>query len=219
MLVYLGDGSYPEWDFLRDFCKKSFASNWKHHGLRYMGWWDLWPSVELYWSISLSWGFLRLPVRCYPAAAATTATKYEFSAFLLHLYDHWGATCSLQHSGKSSVCQTSVRYEVGLFGMSLTTLLWAYFCRSNSLRLIWQESSTLLTNVKHFSKSLINLLTRYPTTYRLMRACATLIKVLLIKFPAESSNRQKITVFPELYELYDIVLKFIQESFTLYAEG
>lgn len=52
-----------------------------------------------------------------------------------------------------------------------------------------------------------------------MRACATLIKVLLIKFPAESSNRQKITVFPELYELYDIVLKFIQESFTLYAEG
>ncbi|CDS35832.1 PIK kinase FAT and Armadillo domain containing protein [Echinococcus multilocularis] len=81
------------------------------------------------------------------------------------------------------------------------------------------ESSTLLTNVKHFSKSLISLLSRYPTTYRLMRACATLIKVLLIKFPAESSNRQKITSFPELYELYDIVLKFIQESFTLYAEG
>ncbi|VDK37547.1 unnamed protein product [Taenia asiatica] len=81
------------------------------------------------------------------------------------------------------------------------------------------ESSTLLTNVKHFSKSLINLLTRYPTTYRLMRACATLIKALLVKFPAESSNRQKITVFPELYELYDIVLKFMQESFTLYAEG
>ncbi|VDM35661.1 unnamed protein product [Hydatigera taeniaeformis] len=89
------------------------------------------------------------------------------------------------------------------------------------LRVVYStlESSTLLSNVKHFGKSIISLLSRFSTTYRLMRACGTLMKVLLLKFPAEPSNRQKITVFPELYELYDIILKFIQESFTLYTDG
>ncbi|VDD83203.1 unnamed protein product [Mesocestoides corti] len=89
------------------------------------------------------------------------------------------------------------------------------------LRVVYStlESPTLLANVKCFSKSLTNLFTRYPMNVRLIRACASFVKALLTKFPADLSSRQKITSFPELYELYDVVLKFIQESFTLFGEG
>uniref|UniRef100_A0A0X3PBM4 PIK-related kinase FAT domain-containing protein n=2 Tax=Schistocephalus solidus TaxID=70667 RepID=A0A0X3PBM4_SCHSO len=89
------------------------------------------------------------------------------------------------------------------------------------LRVIYTtlESPTLLSNVKYFSKSVSTLLSTYPLNVRLTRACANLIRALLIKYPADASNRQKITSIPELVELYTVVLKTVHEALTFFGDN
>ncbi|VDP25685.1 unnamed protein product [Schistosoma mattheei] len=81
------------------------------------------------------------------------------------------------------------------------------------------ESPTLLINVKHFSVGLCNVLTRQLTNVRLIRSCAGLIRAMLERYPAEASHRQKVTAYPELYDIYSTVLKAIQDSFTMFSEN
>ncbi|CAH8662345.1 unnamed protein product [Schistosoma margrebowiei] len=81
------------------------------------------------------------------------------------------------------------------------------------------ESPTLLINVKHFSVGLCNVLTRQLTNVRLIRSCAGLLRAMLERYPAEASHRQKVTAYPELYDIYSTVLKAIQDSFTMFSEN
>ncbi|VDK31217.1 unnamed protein product, partial [Dibothriocephalus latus] len=89
------------------------------------------------------------------------------------------------------------------------------------LRVIYTtlESPTLLPNVKYFSKSVSTLLSSYPLNVRLTRACANLIRALLMKYPADASNRQKITSISELVELYTVVLKTVHEALTFFGDN
>ncbi|XP_018655091.1 putative transformation/transcription domain-associated protein [Schistosoma mansoni] len=80
------------------------------------------------------------------------------------------------------------------------------------------ESPTLLINVKHFSVGLCNVLTRQLTNVRLIRSCAGLLRAMLERYPAEASHRQKVTAYPELFDIYSTVLKVIQDSFTMFSE-
>ncbi|VUZ55693.1 unnamed protein product, partial [Hymenolepis diminuta] len=81
------------------------------------------------------------------------------------------------------------------------------------------DSPTLLVNIKHFNRALLSLLSRYPVNFRLVRASSGLIKALLNKYPAEPANRQKITNYPELNDLYEYVIKFIHEAITAYTDS
>ncbi|CAH8662146.1 unnamed protein product [Heterobilharzia americana] len=81
------------------------------------------------------------------------------------------------------------------------------------------ESPTLLLNVKHFSTGLCNVLTRHLTNVRLMRSYAGLLRAMLERYPAEASHRQKITAYPELFDIYSATLKAIQDSFTFFSEN
>lgn len=56
------------------------------------------------------------------------------------------------------------------------------------------------------------------TNVRLIRSCAGLIRAMLERYPAEASHRQKVTAYPELYDIYSTVLKAIQDSFTMFSE-
>ncbi|VDN95889.1 unnamed protein product [Rodentolepis nana] len=81
------------------------------------------------------------------------------------------------------------------------------------------DSPTLFANIKHFSRALLNLLSRYPLNFRLVRVSAGLIKALLTKYPPEPAHRQKITNYPELIDLYEHVIKFIHEAITAYTDS
>ncbi|KAM7539597.1 hypothetical protein Aperf_G00000045134 [Anoplocephala perfoliata] len=96
-----------------------------------------------------------------------------------------------------------------------------FFMTIEVLRVLYStlDSPTLLVNVKHFNRILLNLLSRHQTNFRLMRASAGLIKALLTKYPAEPANRQKLTNYLELVELYEFVIKFIQEAIIAYFES
>nr|CDS25899.2 transformation:transcription domain associated [Hymenolepis microstoma] len=81
------------------------------------------------------------------------------------------------------------------------------------------DSPTLFANIKHFNRALLNLLSRYPINFRLVRASSGLIKALLTKYPPEPAHRQKITNYPELCDLYEYVIKFIHEAITTYTDS
>ncbi|CAH8874323.1 unnamed protein product [Trichobilharzia szidati] len=81
------------------------------------------------------------------------------------------------------------------------------------------DSPTLLLNVKHFSAGLCNVLTKQLTNVRLFRSCAGLLRAMLERYPAEASHRQKITAYPELFDIYSAALKTIQDSFTMFSEN
>ncbi|KAA3675078.1 transformation/transcription domain-associated protein [Paragonimus westermani] len=121
-------------------------------------------------------------------------------------------------SKSGSNVSSSVTSAVGNLGAAQTTNL---LMTLDVLRILFTslESPTLLHNVKYFGPGLCSLLNRQLTNVRLIRSCSNLLRAILERFPADVSNRQKITTHAEFLDIYSATLKIIQESFTLYSEN
>ncbi|KAF5398116.1 hypothetical protein PHET_05828, partial [Paragonimus heterotremus] len=125
------------------------------------------------------------------------------------------SSASVSKSGPNASSATGA---VGNLGAAQTTNL---LMTLDVLRILFTslESPTLLHNVKYFGPGLCSLLTRQLTNVRLIRSCSNLLRSILERFPADVSNRQKITTHAEFLDIYSATLKIIQESFTLYSEN